>query len=170
MPDFDARDEDVGGHHGSGNVRHAADHDGEQLAFGEAGEERTNGQRSFGLAHENAGRDVQGFGAAGAHNALHHHRHRLHDDLHDAEIVEHREERRDEDDDRQHLERENYAELVVFDAELVAENEGASRRGVVEQMIDAVARGDESARRSEFSGPEMRSRIAGRVPTGSRGA
>ena len=37
----------------------------------------------------------------------------LHDPLHDAEVVEDREERGDEDDDRQHLKREEHAERAA---------------------------------------------------------
>ena len=39
----------------------------------------------------------------------HHHREQAHDDLHDAEVVEDGEERRDEDDRRQHLKGEHHA-------------------------------------------------------------
>ena len=63
----------VGRHHRAGNVRHAAGHDGEQLGLGHAGDERLDGQRRFGLAHENAGGHVERLGAAGAHDLLHHH-------------------------------------------------------------------------------------------------
>ena len=35
------------------------------------GEERPDGKRRFGLPHEDAGRDVQRFRAAGAHGFLH---------------------------------------------------------------------------------------------------
>ncbi len=53
------------------------------------GEKRPDGQRRFGLAHEDAGRHIGGLGAAGSHYAQHHFRHRLDDHLHDAQVVQH---------------------------------------------------------------------------------
>ena len=38
-----------------------------------------DGERRFGLAHEDAGGDVDRFRAAGAHDVLHHHGHGSHD-------------------------------------------------------------------------------------------
>jgi hypothetical protein len=59
------------------------------------------------LPHENTGRHIERFRAARAHHFLHADREHLHDLLHDSEVVEDREERRNEDDDRQHLEGED---------------------------------------------------------------
>ena len=47
------------------------------------GDERPDGQRRFRLPHEDAGRDVQRFRAARAHDLLHHDREGLHHPLHD---------------------------------------------------------------------------------------
>ena len=79
-------------------------------------EERPDGERRFGLAHEDAGRHVERFGAARAHHLLHHDGHAAHHPLHDAQVVENGEKRGDEDDDGQHLEGEDHAEAVrVFE-------------------------------------------------------
>ena len=69
--DVDMSQLNVGHHHGAGNVRHAAYHDGEQFAFGEVRQKRANRQRSFGLPHEYACGYVGRFRAAGAHHAVH---------------------------------------------------------------------------------------------------
>ncbi len=61
----------VSRHDSAGDVRHAAGHDGHQFRAGQVGQKGTDGQRRFGLSHENAGRDVQRFGAARAHDARH---------------------------------------------------------------------------------------------------
>ena len=50
------------------------------------------------------------------HHAVHHDREQPDDDLHDAEVVEDREQRGDEDDRRQHLEREDDAVLRALRA------------------------------------------------------
>jgi len=58
--------------------------------FGHARDERADGQRRFGLPHENAGRHVQRFRPAGPHHLLHHDRHAAHDPLHDAQVIKDR--------------------------------------------------------------------------------
>ena len=103
-----------------------------------SGQERTNGQRRFGLPHEDAGGDVHGFRAAGAHHPLHHHGHGAHQHLHDAQVVQDAEQRRDEDDDGQHLKREDGAEHVAGRAQLVAEDELAAFGGVIQQMVHSA--------------------------------
>ena len=66
-------------------------------------------------------------------------RHGAHEDLHDAQVVENREQRSDEDDDGQHLEREDHAELIVGRAQFVAEDEFAAFDRIAEHVIDDVA-------------------------------
>ena len=88
-----------------------------QLRLGHPRQERPDGQRRLGLPHEDAGRDVQRLGAARAHEAVHDHREQPHDELHDAEVVEHREQRGDEDDRRQHHEREDVRVLAALGPE-----------------------------------------------------
>ena len=51
--------EDVGAHNAARDVRHACCHDRHQLGAGQGWQVRPNGERSFGLAHEDAGRYVQ---------------------------------------------------------------------------------------------------------------
>ena len=46
---------------------------------GHAGDEGLDGEGRFGLAHEDAGSDVEGFGAAGSHDLLHDDGHALDD-------------------------------------------------------------------------------------------
>ena len=87
----------------------------------QSGQERPDGQRRFRLAHEDAGGDAGRFGAAGAHDPLHHHSHAANEHLHHAELVQHGKQRRDEDDDRQYLEREHHAELDRLSRPAVAE-------------------------------------------------
>ena len=55
---------DVGGHDAAGDVGHAGGHDGHELGAGGSGEEGADGERGLGLAHEDAGGDVGGLGAA----------------------------------------------------------------------------------------------------------
>ena len=107
MLNLDVREQNIRRHHRAGHVRHAADHDGEQFGLRQPGEKRPDGQRRFRLPHEDAGRDIQRFRAACAHDLLHPDRNAFTIHCMIAEIVEDREERRDEDDDRQNLEGEN---------------------------------------------------------------
>ena len=94
---------DIRGHHAAGDVSHPAGHDGHQFGARDFGKKGTNRQRRFRLPHENAGSDVERFGAAGAHEAGHDAGGCLHDELHDPKVIEHCEEGRDEDDRRQRL-------------------------------------------------------------------
>ena len=77
---------------------HAGGHDDHELAACGSGEEGANGERGFGLAHEDAGSDVGALGTAGSHGALHDPGDDLDDLLHEADVVEHGEEGGDEDD------------------------------------------------------------------------
>ena len=62
----------------------------------------------------------------------------LHKDLHDAEVVENREERRDEDDDRQNLKREDHAERAVASGpSLSPKTNWLPAVGVVQQRVHA---------------------------------
>ena len=70
VPRFGAEGE-VGRHDRARNVCHAAGHDCHQLRVGQVGQERADGHRRFGLAHENAGGDVERLGAADAHDPRH---------------------------------------------------------------------------------------------------
>ena len=110
-------EEDVGGHDAAGDVRHAGGHDGHELGARGVAEEWADGERGFGLAHEDAGGDVGGLRAGGAHGALHEPGDDLDDVLHDAEVIEHREERGDKDDRGQDGEGED-GERAVRVAEL----------------------------------------------------
>ena len=132
----DAED-DVGGHDAAGDVRHAGGHDGHELGAGGAVEEGADGERGFGLAHEDAGGDVGGLGAGGAHGALHDPGDDLDDLLHDADVVEDGEEGGDEDDGGQDGEGED-GERVAGVPRGPKTMRGAVD-GVAEQAGDGVA-------------------------------
>ncbi len=83
-----------------------------------SGKKWANRERRFRLAHEDAGGDVQRFRAACAHQSRHHARGHLDDELHDAEVIEHREKRGDENNRRQHLKREEKSHRRTFFAEV----------------------------------------------------
>ena len=70
---------------------------------------RPNRQRRFGLPHKDAGRYVHALRAGNPHRLQHHPRHAANNDLHHPDVIEHREECRDEDDRRQHLESKDRA-------------------------------------------------------------
>ena len=123
MANLHVRHQYISRHGRSGDVRHAAHHDGEQLGLGKAFQKRPDGDGRFGLAHEDAGGHVGGFGAARPHHALHHHRHGVHQHLHHAQVIKDREQAADEDDDRQHLKRKD-GRLAA--AQLIAENKLAA--------------------------------------------
>ena len=101
--------EDIGGHDAAGDVGHAAGHHGHQLRTREAGEKRADGKRRLGLAHEDAGCNIEAFRAADLHRALHRPGEPLDDDLHEADVIKHGKERGDEDDRGQHLKGEDGA-------------------------------------------------------------
>ncbi len=128
---------------GPGHMGHAAHHDGEQLGLGEAIQERPDGDRRFGLAHEDAGGHVGGFGAAGAHDALHHHGHGVHQHLHHAQVIKDREQAADENDDRQHLKRK-YRHRAA--AQCVAKNKLAAGLRIADHIVHFVAEKFERAR------------------------
>ena len=64
-------------------------------------------QRSFRLSHEDVRRHVQRLSAAGPHHSLHYECNAAYGLLHDAQVIQHCEQRRDENDQRQNLERED---------------------------------------------------------------
>ena len=97
---------DVRCHNATGNRRKAADHHGVQLRLRESTDERLDHERRLRHAYEDIPRHREGFGARRAHCALHDPGDATDQTLHDAEVIEHRRERREEDDCRQDGERE----------------------------------------------------------------
>ena len=95
---------DVSGHDSTGNVSHPAGHHRHELGACELGQKRPDGERGFCLSHEDARCNVQGLGAARAHEARHYFGRQLDDELHDAVVIKHGEERGDKDNRGQHLE------------------------------------------------------------------
>jgi len=122
---------DVSGHDAAGDVGHARGHDDHELGAGGAGEEGTDGEGGFGLAHEDAGGYVGGFGARGAHGALHDPGDDADDVLHETDVIHDREEGADEDDGGEDGEGE-YCERVAGGAE-TAEDKGGAVGGVGQQ-------------------------------------
>ena len=125
---------DVGGHDAARNVGHAGGHDRHKLGAGGAVEEWADGERGFGLTHEDAGGNVGGFGAGSAHGALHDPGDDADDVLHEANVVHDGEEGADEDDGRQHGEGEG-GERVAGCAD-AAEDERGAVGAVAEQAGD----------------------------------
>jgi hypothetical protein len=115
-------------------VGHAGGHDGHQFGAGGSGEEGADGERGFGLAHEDAGGNVGGLCAGGAHGELHDEGHDADDLLHEADVIKDGEERGDEDDGGEDGEGED-GEGIGGDAE-VAEDERRAVGGVAEQAGD----------------------------------
>src|ERR1700722_202111 len=146
MLGFDAEG-DVGSHDAAGDVSHAAGHHDHQLRSCELVQKRTDGERGFGLAHEDAGRYVERFRAAGAHDASHDPSGDANDELHDADVIEERKKSGDENNCGQNLE----GEKKVFwrsgetrsgsggQAEFAQDKLRTVKR-VAEEQIDVVAR------------------------------
>ena len=129
-----------------------AGHDGHEFRLGRSREERTNAQRGLRLAHEDAGSDVQRFGAADLHGQLHQPRHALDHKLHDAQVIQHSKKRRDEDDDRQHLEGDDEPIRRVLLAQF-AEDKSRAHESIREHAVDNVAgrrHGSLSAREAQY--------------------
>ena len=108
---------DIGGQHPSGDGGHAPDHQSQQFRMGHFGDEGAHYQRRFGLTDKHVGRHREGFRSADPHGLGHHPGHPLHHPLHDAQVVEHRHQRGEEDNGGQHLEGEDEPEslrLQVF--------------------------------------------------------
>ena len=124
-------------------MRHAAGHDGHQFGAGKPRQKWADGERRLGTSEEDAGGDVHGFGAAGAHESHHEPRHLPDDPLHHSVVVKNRKEGRDEDDGRKHLEGE--IERRPFLAQ-VTEQERRTGVGVTQKVGDDVAEpGEERA-------------------------
>ena len=81
-------------------------------------EKGTDGEWRFGLAHEYAGGDVEGFRAAGTHDSRHDPGKGADENLHHADVVEKRENRGDEYDRGQHLKSKDKAKAGVLQAEV----------------------------------------------------
>ena len=101
------------------------------------GHVRANGERSFGLAHENTGGNVQRFRPARAH-ADHDLGHLADDELHHAVVIEHGEERRDENHRGQNLEGEDHSQRSALSAQF-AEYQLRAGEGILQKLFDAVS-------------------------------
>ncbi len=153
---------DVDRHHPAGDRGHAADHHRQQFRPRHRRHVRLHDDRRFGLPHEDVGRRRQRLGAARAQRVHHPARHQPDDDLQHAEVIEHGEERGDEDDGRQRREGKDEAVLGPEDPGhhlLVRERpEHEVRAGVgeLEEALDDVRhRAEERVARPEFANLEL---------------
>ena len=102
-----AEDAAVEEQHRAGDRRHAAGHDGEQLAARHARQVRPHEERRLDHADEHVGRRRQPDHPAHAHRLLQHARQRAHDRRQHAPVEEQRRERAHHQHDRQRAERED---------------------------------------------------------------
>ena len=131
-------EENIGSHNSTGNVRHPAGHHGHQFRTRQIGQKWPDGQGRFRLSHENTCCDVQRFCPTRSHHACHDPGKNPDDDLHNAEVIEHREEGRDKDDCRKHAEGK-IAQLRSGIGQ-VAEHEVRTRMGITQEFCDRVSR------------------------------
>src|SRR5690242_16984531 len=94
----------------------------------------------------------------------------MYKNLHDAEVVQNRKERCNEDDNRQHLEGEYRAELIVGSAELIAEHEPAAFDGVAEHVVHPVAQRLEPFRHRRFQDDKGEAELETQPPIDDAGA
>ncbi len=125
---------DVGGHDSAGNVRHAAGHHAHQLRFGQLIQKRPDGQRRFGLSHEDAGGNIERFRAARAHDARHDPRRAPNNELHHANVIEHGKKRGNENDRGQYLKRKGKPEQRSFLPDF-SEHEFRANVGKTQQSV-----------------------------------
>ena len=126
------------------------DHHRQQLRLRHPRHERLDDDRRLGLPHEDVGRGRERLRSARPHQEHHRARHQPDDELQDAEVVEHGEERGDEDDRRQRGEGEDEAvpgpkisAIFVWFGEH-AEHERRAGVGELEEAADAARdRGEE---------------------------
>ncbi len=111
---------------------HANGHHAEQLCRCQAGEIGADDQRAFRLADKNIRRRAQALNAGDASDRLDPAANPFDDELHDAEVVKHRNQRREKDDDRQRGNRKT----VAADRRPGnrPENEIGPRLGIAEQV------------------------------------
>ena len=88
--------------HGTRHRGQAAAHDRKQLRAGHGGDIRTHHQRRFGLTNEDVRRGRQRLGTRGLQNRPQRAAENANDQLHNAQVVKHGNQRREEDDHRQH--------------------------------------------------------------------
>ena len=125
----------IAAHDRTGNGGEPAGHHGEQFGSRHRGHEGPHQQRRLVQADEYVGGRAQRFRAARAQNPLQQAADQPHDPAHDAEVIEHRDQRREENDDRQHLKGEDESECVRGK---FSENEFAAGAAELEQARHAV--------------------------------
>ena len=96
----------IRGEDASADGCHSRGHDRHELRLRHLRDERLDDERRLHEAHEDVRRGTKRFGARRTHGPLHHPRSTPYDHLHDAEVVQHRHEARDEDDVREDAESE----------------------------------------------------------------
>ena len=145
-------EQDVGGHDAAGDVRHARGHDRHQLGLVISGRYGRIVSGASVCPMKMLAATLSDSAPLAFITRCITHGEEPHDDLHDAEVVEDREQRGDEDDRRQHLEREDDARTARRPARArpsspapqtraVAERAEDERRadaGEAEQLVDAA--------------------------------
>src|SRR6266478_1629349 len=135
---------DVSRHDAAGDVGHAAGYDAHQFGFRELVEEGADGERGFGLAHEDAGGDVEGFRAAGSHDAGHDPGGDSNDNLHHADVIKESEKSSDKDDCRKYLKGKGKTEGRNFLADFTEDKFRADVR-IAEKFVNVKTCGFENA-------------------------
>ena len=128
---------DVGRQHTARGGREARDHAGHQLGLRESSDVGSDHQRGLGLSDEHVGHSGEGLGAAGAEEAREQVGRLSDHQRHDPQVVEHRHQRREEQDGRQNLERKDEAEALGI-GDQTAEDELGSLAAEAEQALDHV--------------------------------
>ena len=125
----------IGAEDGPRDPGHADRHHREELRRGKTGEIRTDDERAFALPDEDIRRGAQAFDLGNPRNLLDRTADPFDHELHDAEIIEDRDKRGEEDDHRQRGNRKAVA--AHFGSGERAENEVGSRLGITQKIGDA---------------------------------
>src|SRR3982075_4308404 len=129
---------DIRSHDSARHMRHAAGHYRHKFGAGQIGEEWPDRKRSFRLAHEDAGGDIERFSAARTHDARHHPGRDLDDELHNPVVVEHCKECSDKDNCGKDLKREIKSEVRTLFAQF-SKHKLRSGEGVTQKTVHCVA-------------------------------
>ncbi len=128
----------VASQHGTGDRGHAAAHDGEKLRIAHLGHVGFDHQRRLALTDEDVGHRRHGFGLGGAEQPRHGAADEADHQLHDAEVVEHGDERREEDHQGQHVEGKHEADAIHREVDQVAKQEVDTRLAACQHGVDPV--------------------------------
>ena len=137
VPGLDAIGE-IGRHDPAREVCHARGHHRQQLRVGQSRQIGPDREGRLGLAQEERGGHVQRLGPARSHQPGHDPGKHADDPLHHAQVIEHREQRRDEDHSGQDAKREDEPGRAVAVHQPFAEDELRPGQRAVEHCLDRV--------------------------------